>query len=84
MIVRNKFVARTRKRGEIDYYNAMWYESRERGKYSVQFLEGPHKGEKFNAVDVAQAQKVGQLKSTFDIRKGVNEKIPLEERFTNI
>lgn len=70
MVIRDRFVARTRKRGEIDYYNAMWYESRERGKYTVQFLEGPHKGEKFNAVDVAQAQKVGQIKSTFDYTEG--------------
>lgn len=59
---RNKFVTRTRKRGEIDYYNAMWYESKTPGLYEVEFLDGPHKGERYRAVDVAKAQELGRVK----------------------
>lgn len=52
-----KFVARTRKRGEIDYYDAIWVPSeRCRGKFAVKFITGPHKGEKYEAIDVAKAK----------------------------
>lgn len=66
MSFRHKFVARTRKRGEIDYYNASWYETKVPGKYEVEFLEGPYKGEKYQAVDVVRAQEVGQVKLRSD------------------
>lgn len=52
-----RFVARTRKRGEVDYYAAEWMEwPQARGKYVVKFLAGPHKGEKYEAINVAKAQ----------------------------
>lgn len=50
-----RFVAQTRKRGEIEYYDAMWVEWPEaRGGYAVKFLTGPHKGEKYEAIFVAR------------------------------
>lgn len=51
-----KFVARTRKRGEIDYYPAKWMRKKD-GSYDVEFLNGPHKGETYQAIDVAIANK---------------------------
>lgn len=52
----DKFTARTRVRGEIDYHYASWDKSKS-GSYVVEFLSGPHKGEKYTAVDVAIAKK---------------------------
>lgn len=52
-----KFVARTRKRGEIDYYYAIWVPcEKARGKYAVKFISGPHKGEKYEAIKVVKAK----------------------------
>lgn len=51
------FVARTRVRGEPDYYDAMWKKwPAARGKYVVKFLDGPHKDEKYEAFSVAKAK----------------------------
>lgn len=61
MAFRHKFVARTRKRNEIDFYNASWYETKTPGLYEVEFLEGPYKGEKYQAVDVAKAREQNQV-----------------------
>lgn len=54
----NSFIARTRARGEIDYYNAIWREKRNmRGGYEVEFINGPHRGKKYVALDVAKAKE---------------------------
>lgn len=53
----NLTVARTRLRGEIDYYDAIWKEwPKARGGYVVKFLAGPHKDEKYEAVKVAKGR----------------------------
>lgn len=52
----NTFIARTRKRGEIDYYPARWTEDpKQGGLYKVEFLSGKHKGECYDAIEVAKA-----------------------------
>lgn len=44
------FQARTRLRGEIDYYKATWTKDNNlRSGYRVHFDEGPHKGERHGA-----------------------------------
>lgn len=50
-----RFVAETRKRGEIRYYPAEWLEwPQARGKFVVKFLAGPHKDEKYEAINVSK------------------------------
>lgn len=50
-----EFVAKTRLRGEIEYYDAIWKEwPKARGGYAVKFLTGPHKNEKYEAIQVAK------------------------------
>ena len=50
-----RFVATTRKRGEIDYYNAIWVKyPKARGGYAVKFIEGPHKGETYESIFVSK------------------------------
>lgn len=52
------FTASTRKRGEIDWHPARWKpDSRRRGGYEVIFLAGPHKGEKYSAIECAKTTK---------------------------
>lgn len=47
----DRFVAKTRKRGETDFYDAIWVEfQKARGGYAVKFLKGPHKDEVYEAV----------------------------------
>lgn len=53
---KEKFVARTRKRGEISYHTARW-EKNKKGLYKVTFLDGPHKGETYSAINTAIASK---------------------------
>lgn len=54
----DSFLARTRVRGEIDYHTAIWREKRNmRGGYEVEFINGPHRGEKYVAIDVAKAKE---------------------------
>lgn len=51
----NVFVAQTRLRGEIDYYDAMWKEwPKARGGFVVKFLKGPHKDERYEAIKVSK------------------------------
>lgn len=51
----NLVVARTRLRGEIDYYDAIWKEwPKARGGFVVKFITGPHKDEKYEAINVAK------------------------------
>lgn len=51
------FVARSRLRGKVDYYRARWTRDlNERGGYIVEFLEGPNKGKKYAAINVAIAK----------------------------
>lgn len=50
----NDFMAvRTRLRGEISYFPAKWIQN-PAGGYMVEFLDGPHKGEKFDSRQVAR------------------------------
>lgn len=50
-----EFVAQTRIRGEIDYYDAIWKEwPKARGGYVVKFITGPHKNEKYEAINVTK------------------------------
>lgn len=54
-IMVERFVATTRKRGEIDYYNAIWVKyPKARGGYAVKFIEGPHKGETYESIFVSK------------------------------
>lgn len=54
--MQDKFIARTRKRGEISYYDARWQKNK-KGLFEVTFLNGPHKGETYKAIQTAIAKK---------------------------
>lgn len=54
-----RFVAKTRKRGEIDFYDAIWVEHKKaRGGYAVKFLKGPHKDKTFESIYVDRQKGV--------------------------
>lgn len=57
MAFTDSFTARTRRRGEVTYHRARWTEKPHlEGGYEVEFLEGPHQGEKFTAIQVDKAK----------------------------
>lgn len=50
------FIARTRRRGEIDYYAAAWeLDQHDDTHYHVTFVDGPHKGETYPEEEVAKS-----------------------------